>query len=113
MIFKILILIFIAFAASRAFLRFKDKSLNILNLIFWIILWCVILIIVFKPQISDEFSYFLGIQHGTDAAFFFANLILFYLVFRLYVKIENVDRDITRLATNISKKLHVKNPDGE
>jgi|SRR5665647_1656780 len=106
MIFKLIILLFIAFAASRAYLRFKDKSIGKLNLFFWIILWCLVLFLVFDPQISDTIGLFLGIQHGTDTAFFFANLILFYLVFRLYVKIESVDRDITRLATNISKKMH-------
>lgn len=106
MIFKLFILIFIAFAASRAYLRFKDKSIGKSNLIFWIILWCLVLLIVFDPRISDNVGLFLGIQHGTDTAFFFANLILFYLVFRLYVKIESVDRDITRLATNVSKRMH-------
>ena len=113
MIFKILIAIFIAFASSRAYLRFKDRSIGKLNFIFWLIIWLVVLVIVFDPQLSDNISSLFGIQHGTDAAFFFANLILFYLVFRLYVKIENVDRDITRLATNISKKIHQEETDGK
>ena len=106
MIFKILVLVFIAFAASRAYLRFKDRTININNLILWIIIWTIVLIVVFNPQFSDTIGTFFGISHGTDTAFFFANLILFYLVFRLYAKIENVDREVTRLATNLSKKAH-------
>lgn len=101
---KIIVIIFVAFAASRAYLRYKGKSINIINLLFWIIIWSATLVFVFDPHISDTIASFLGLQRGTDTIFFLAIILLFYLIFRLYVKLDTIDKDLTRLVTEISKK---------
>jgi small membrane protein len=103
---KILAIVFIVFAASRAYLRFKDKSLNVAGLFLWIIIWFAALILVFYPRISDIAASFLGLRRGTDTMFFVAIILLFYLVFRLYVKIDKLDNALTSFNTNISKKQH-------
>ena len=101
---KILTVIFIVFAASRAYLRFKGKSLNLSNLILWSVIWLATLVFVFDPQSSDAIAKLFGLQRGTDTIFFLAIVLLFYLIFRLYVKLDTVDKDLTRLVTEISKK---------
>ena len=101
---KILTVIFIVFAASRAYLRFKGKSLNFSSLIFWSIIWLATLVFVFDPQISDAIAKLFGLQRGTDTVFFLAIILLFYLIFRLYVKVDMIDKDLTRLVSEISKK---------
>jgi len=103
---RIIALIFIAFATSRAYLRFKDKSLNLANLIFWIVIWGLALIFIFNPKISDKIASFLGLQRGTDTILFLASILLFYLVFRIYVKVDSIDQNLTRLNTNASILLH-------
>ena len=106
MILKILAIIFVVFAASRAYFRFKDKSLSIWNLFFWVIVWVSILAFVFDPTMSDKIAKFLGLQRGTDSIFFIAIILLFYLMFRLYVKIDRLDKDTTKLVVAISKEFH-------
>ncbi|MEI8096967.1 MAG: DUF2304 family protein [Candidatus Moraniibacteriota bacterium] len=103
---RTIVIIFIAFAASRAYLRFKDKSLNISNFFFWIILWSIILVIVFVPNLADMTANILGMQRGTDTMFFIADILLFYLVFRLYVKIDSIDQNLTKLGTSVSEQFH-------
>lgn len=105
MIFKIFIILFIAFTASRAYLRFKDKSLTLQMLLFWVSLWFITLITVFIPWISDSVATIFGVEHGTDIAFFFTLMLLLYLVFRLYIKLEEVDRSVTDLTISLSKKI--------
>ena len=101
---KILTVIFIIFAASRAYLRFKGKTLNLPNLIFWSLVWFATLVFVFDPQISDAIAQLFGLQRGTDTIFFLAIILLFYLIFRLYVKLDMVDKDLTKLVIELSKK---------
>lgn len=103
---RIIALIFIAFASSRAYLRFKEKALNIYNLIFWIIIWISALILIYDPKIADKFATLLGLQGGTDTALFLSVMLLFYLVFRVYVKIDSIDQNLTRLNSNASILLH-------
>jgi len=69
-------------------------------------LWALVLFVTFFPGITDETAKLFGIARGTDSAFFFSILIIFYLVFRLYIKVDKMDKDVTELATNISKLIH-------
>lgn len=108
MIVKLITLIFVSFALSRAILRFKDKSIKIAELIFWMIIWSAVLILVFIPNISTEIARELGVGRGVDTAFFIGIMLLFYLIFRLYVKMDKMDKDITELVTKLSKGLHKK-----
>jgi hypothetical protein len=106
MIIKIITMIFISFALSRAVLRFRDKSIKITEFALWIIVWSTVLILVFVPNISDKIASGLGIQRGTDTVFFIAIMVIFYLIFRVYIKTDKLDKDITRLTVNISKTIH-------
>lgn len=106
MIIKIITLIFVSFALSRAMLRFKDKSIKTTELALWIIVWSSVLILVFLPNISDKIASGLGMGRGADTAFFIAIIVIFYLLFRLYVKIDNIDKDMTDLTIKLSKELH-------
>lgn len=105
---KILTLIFVFFALSRAILRFKDRSIKITELALWIIVWTAVLILVFFPNVSSKIATDLGMQRGADTAFFLSIILLFYLIFRLYVKIDTLDRHLTDLTIETSKKLHKK-----
>ena len=106
MLIKIITLIFVSFALSRAMLRFKDKSIKITELALWIIVWSSVLVLVFLPNISNRIAFELGMGRGADTAFFIAIIVIFYLLFRLYVKIDNIDKDMTDLTIKLSKELH-------
>jgi hypothetical protein len=108
MLIKIITLIFVSFALSRAILRFKDRSIKITEFFLWFIIWLAVLVLVFMPKLSDKIAYDLGIQRGTDTAFFIAIIALFYLLFRLYVKLDKIDKDTTELVIKLSKRLHKK-----
>lgn len=103
------ILLFSLFAASRAILRFKGNESSGKELLFWLSIWFTILTIVIFPSLSTNFAKLIGIGRGVDSAFFISILLLFYLIFRLYVKIESLDKHLTDLSIKISKELHNRN----
>lgn len=105
---QILTVIFVIFAGSRVILRFHDKAIGYGTFLFWSAIWTGVLLVIFNPGIADNTASFFGLQRGTDAMFFFAIIILFYLIFRLYVKLDILDKNITRVAINTSKALHKK-----
>lgn len=102
------VIIFGLFAASRVILRFKGKEISWKETLFWLSIWFTILAIVIFPGLSISFAKLIGIGRGVDSAFFIAILLLFYLIFRLYVKIDNIDKNLTSLSIKISKELHNK-----
>lgn len=103
-IIQILIILFAIFAWSRAFLRLKDKTIKINEFIFWSIIWASLIIFSASPVLLSTLSTFVGIQRATDFAVYTSIIILFYLIYRIYAKIEKQEQDITRIVRNISLK---------
>ena len=107
-IIQVVIIIFALFALSRAFLRFKDNKLTKKEFLFWIVIWLSVMIVSFIPNIIGPLSNLFGIGRGIDLIVYVSIIILFYLIFRLYVKIESVEKEITsvvrKLALNKKKK---------
>lgn len=103
---KLLIILFILFASSRVVLRYKNKEISYSGFLLWLCVWAVTLLAILLPDLSGKLAKILGIGRGVDSAFFIAILLLFYLTFRLYIKLDKIDRDLTTLSLEISKKLH-------
>lgn len=94
--------IFAVFAWTRVFLAFRKQNFNIKELIFWTIIWLSAILIVYIPGKSDILANFLGIGRGFDAMVFIGVVILFYIVYRLYVKSNENEEIITKLIRKIA-----------
>lgn len=98
------VIAFTLFAASRALLRYRSKDISLSELLFWAIIWISVALITAAPQTSDFIARLAGIKRGTDVAFFVSIVLLFYLLFRVYVKIEHLDRDLTDVVIKLANK---------
>lgn len=99
---QIVIIIFALFALSRAFLRFKDNKLTQNEFLFWVFLWVVVIIVSIIPGITSILSRQFGIGRGIDLVLYVSIIAIFYLIFRLYVKLESVEKEITRVVRKIA-----------
>ncbi|MCK8602171.1 DUF2304 domain-containing protein [Desulfoferrobacter suflitae] len=102
MVLEIIIMLFGAFAVSRSYLRYRERLLTLPIAIFWVGLWIVIVGAVFFKNWTSSISLFFGIGRGADFFLFGAILLLSYLCFRLYVKLEETRQDLTNLVRAIS-----------
>ena len=94
-IFQIIVLVFVLFALSRVILRFKDHKITFGSFFFWTVIWAAALVVLFIPQITAPAARLLNIGRGVDVAVYFSIVLLFYLLFRLYVRMEKIDQEIT------------------
>ncbi len=101
---QIVVVLFALFALSRAVLRFKDGKITKNELLFWSLLWIALIIFVFLPGIAGFISRMLGIGRTVDAVIYATILVLFYLIFRVYVKLEGMEQEITTVVRKISLK---------
>lgn len=99
---KLLISFFIAFAISRVFLRYRENKLSSTGFIGWILVWAAVEIAVWVPDVTSQFASILGIGRGADLIIYSSIVVLFYLVFRIYVKLEDIEREITILTQKIA-----------
>lgn len=110
---KILFTLFALFAWSRAIIRFYSKDLNLKELVFWSFLWLGLTFLVFVPGKTNFVAKMLGMERGNDAMFFLGIVALFYASYRLYVKSNEQEKEITRLVRalalkNVGKRKLVK-----
>ena len=108
MLLQIMVLVFVLFAWTRALSRFKDKKLSGKQFIFWSALWTIILAAVFFQGWTMKLSSILGIARGADMIVYVSVVLLFYLMFRLYVKMEKIEQDVTRVVRKIAIDETVK-----
>lgn len=101
---KILFTLFAIFAWSRAVVRFNNNDLNLKELIFWSFLWLAMIVLVFIPGKTDFLAKILGMERGKDAMFFIGIVALFYASYRLYVKSNEQEKEITRLVRALALK---------
>ncbi len=93
---------FLIFAATRVWLRLKDGSLNLFSFTFWFGLFIFALIGVFKPELTSIVAQKVGINRGSDAVIYASIILLFYLIFRTNILLENLRHDLTKLVRMIS-----------
>lgn len=108
MIIKVLVTCFVLFAVSRAYLRYRDGLLSIIPLIFWSVLWAGVSFFVWWPSSSDLLAQSVGIGRGVDVLVYVSIVVLFYGIFRIYIKLEFIERELTSLVRNLSLS-HKKN----
>ena len=104
MIVPILVTIFVAFAVSRVFLRLRAGDMSLGEFLFWLGIWGAIEIIVWVPKVLDKIASQIGIGRGIDAVVYGSVVLLFYLVYRVYVKAEFVEHEITSLVRKLALK---------
>lgn len=103
-VIQVLMILFAIFAWSRALLRLKDKAIKVNEFVFWSIIWLSLIIFSASPVLLSTLSSFVGIQRATDFAVYISIIMLFYLMYRLYAKIEKQEQDITKIVRTISLK---------
>ncbi len=97
MIIKILIIAFILFAAYRTVSRFRQRDIAFRELLIWLIFWCLVGLVTIFPQKTDSIAQWLGVSRGADLLVYISIIVLFFAVFKIVVKQEKIERDITKI----------------
>ncbi len=101
---NLIIIVFALFALSRLFLRIKEKAITKGEFFFWGAIWTLLIIFAVSPRWTDLLSKPLGIERGIDLIIYFSVILLLYMIFRIYVRIENMDKTITTVIRHIAKE---------
>ena len=109
----ILSLVFI-FAVLRVLARYRSKELTSLTTLGWLLFWVAAGVVVVWPDSTFRLARLVGVTRGADLVVYAALVTLFFIAFRLMVRQEKIQRDITLLTRKVtlenspnSKDFHV------
>lgn len=91
----ITIILFIIYKTIRSY---QKKLITKYFLLIWLSFWSLIMFILFDQNVIAEMASILGIGRGVDLAVYSSIIVLFYLIYILLIKIQELEKKITILV---------------
>jgi len=101
---QVLIVIFAVFAVSRVYIKVKARDIPKTWAIVWAFVWIGTAIVALLPQTTDLMAVRVGIGRGADLLVYISIMALFFIAFRLVVKAESTQQEITKLVRAVALK---------
>ena len=98
MVIKTVLLLFILFVVVRTVIRFYCKEVHSRELVVWLVFWGLVSFAVATPKLTDVAANLLGVSRGADLLVYISVLVLFYVVFRISIKLEKIDKALTKVV---------------
>ena len=100
---KIFSILLAAITISKSYVDFRSRKESLQMFLFWTITWFLIVIIALFPFIVDLLiSSFGGERAGLGTLFGMGLVFLFFVAYRIYVKIEHMDQKLTRTIQELA-----------
>jgi hypothetical protein len=110
MAIQILVVLFAIFAWTRVLARFRKATIGLGEFALWTGVWLVAIIGVLLPQTTQWLADLLGVGRGADAVFYVTIVVLFYIAFRLHLKIRGLEHQITDLVRKLALERQNRDP---
>ncbi len=101
-LYQIIAIILGLIAILYSILRFRDGKMSVGMLLAWILIWVIIIIISLYPNDTNYLASYSGIGRGLDFVLILGILVSFYLIFKMYNKIENIEEELTDLVRELA-----------
>lgn len=98
LIIQILLVVFFLFALVKVVGRWRAGELTKGGLVGWSLLWVAAGVVVVLPNSTAYFAKLVGIGRGADLVVYVALAVIFFIIFKLMIKIELLNKDITKLT---------------
>jgi hypothetical protein len=102
MVIQYLLIAVLLAVLAHTWRRARQGALGRTAAFLWSIFWIASGVVVLRPEFATSFASFLGVGRGADAVIYLAIIALFYLVFRIFLRLDRLDRDITSLVRMVS-----------
>jgi hypothetical protein len=101
-LYQIIAIILGLIAILYSIIRFRNGMMSVGMLLLWIIIWLIIITISLYPNDTNYLAIYTGIGRGLDFVLILGILLSFYLIFKMYNKIENIEEELTDLVRELA-----------
>lgn len=101
-IFQIALIVFAVFALTRVILQKRQKNFSWNEFYFWAVIWVCLIVVSFIQPLLQWTANLIGISRGVDILIYGGITVIFYMVYRLYAKVDSQQQEITELVSKIA-----------
>jgi hypothetical protein len=106
------LMLLIAAAVGHVIQRFRQRKIGTAEFLLWLLLWLGASVVVLFPDSTMVVARSFGIGRGADLVLYVSIIVLFYLIFRMQVHLEEVNREITQIVRAIALREPADGPTG-
>jgi hypothetical protein len=82
--------------------KYRERRIRLIEAVLWSSIWLTGLVLITVPDATTVLAHALGIGRGVDVVIYLSIPFGFYLVFRLYEKIDRLNRDLTKVVRHLA-----------
>ena len=99
---QIFLISLVVLVAAMVVKKYRERKIGGFAFLLWLVLWIGAAVVILFPQTTIVMAESLGIGRGVDLVLYVSIIFILYLLFRLYVKIEQVERGMTQVVRAIA-----------
>src|SRR3989344_1683338 len=98
LIIQVVGIVIALFSLLIVLIRFRKKQISLREFSLWGIFWIILSVFIVFPELMSRLARLVGVTRGVDAIVYFALILLFYLMFKINVRMEKMEQDITKIV---------------
>lgn len=107
MLIQYLLSFLILLIIYRVVIKWKQGILASKDVVFWIGFWFVVGLIILLPDTTSFLAELVGVGRGSDLIVYLSIVLIFYIIFQMTIKIEKIERNITKVVRTMAMKDEV------
>ena len=101
---QFIIIVVVVMVWWRLFSRLRAQEIKRLEFLEWFLLWLTVGVFGLAPQFSSYLANVVGVGRGSDLIIYLSILLVFYLLFKIFVRLEKFDRELTKVVREVAIK---------
>jgi hypothetical protein len=102
LLYSILFPIISVIAIILFLIRYLTEKQSLPTTILWTILWLFVILFSIFPAASERFASLFGITRGLDFIIIVGFVVMLYVIFRLYTKLDKLQDDVNKIVKEIA-----------
>ena len=92
----------VVLAMGFVVLRYRQRKISALGFFLWLALWVGAATVIAFPASTMVAARFFGIGRGVDLVLYVSIILILYLIFRVTVRLEQMDRNMTKIVRTLA-----------
>lgn len=90
------------FALLHVYLSYRKSVIRTYGFLFWALIWLSTIVVSLHPDVLQLIANAFEIQRSIDALIYLSIVVLFYLIFKLYLRFDDLERESTKIVRMIA-----------
>ena len=104
LLIQYILILAIVLILSQTLNKFRAKNISLREFLFWVIFWLLVAAAILMPKATVFLANYLGVGRGADLVVYASLIFVFYMIFRLFVRQQKIERDISKIVEEVAKK---------